>query len=89
MEEVKEYEVGGVKFTLSEKEGLVLTKFLTEMSEVPDLSSMISTDERGRIVHFEPRDVSWGFIFFVQNLMIMQRLRVIDAFAEKHGLLDG
>jgi len=89
MTEVKEYEVAGVKFSLSERDGIALTKFLTQMSEVPDLSTMIVTDEQGRIVHFEPRDVSWGFIFFIQNLMIMQRLQFIDEFVDKQGLLDG
>lgn len=87
-EQIKQYEVGGVKFALSEKEGLALSAYLSQMSDIPDLKSMIETDENGMITYFEPREVSWGFVFFVQNLMIMQRLRIIDDFAEKQGLVS-
>ena len=84
LDKVKEYDIGGVTFSLSEIEGVAFTRFLSEMSEVPDLRTMVTTDDRGRIVFFEPGNISWGLVFFIQNLMISQRLREIDEFLDAH-----
>lgn len=86
-EPVKVCDVGGIKVMLSENESKTFSRFLSKMSNIPDLRSMIRTDENGLIISFEPKDVSWGLIFFVQNVMIMQRLRFIDDFARKEGLI--
>lgn len=44
-----------------------------------DLSSIIETDADGFIVFFKPTDkMTWATVFFIQNLMIMQRMFTID-----------
>ena len=83
----KIHDVGGVKVALSEIDGFQLSKFLSTMSVVPDLKSMIKTDDNGLIVSFEPKNISWGFVFFIQNLMIMQRMNIMDDFMRKEGLI--
>jgi len=74
----KIYEVGGIKFSLTKREGIEFTTLISQMSNIPDLKSMVETDKNGFIVYFSPREISWSLVFFIQNLMIMQRLRVID-----------
>lgn len=45
------------------------------------LETIIETDEEGRITFFMPTDkTKWGLIFYIQNLMIRQRLHQIDIF---------
>lgn len=44
-----------------------------------DISSVVETDADGFIVFFKPTDkMSWASVFFIQNLMIMQRLIIVD-----------
>jgi hypothetical protein len=44
-----------------------------------NLSSVLETDDDGFIVFFKPSDkMTWSSVFFIQNLMIMQRMFVID-----------
>jgi hypothetical protein len=44
-----------------------------------DLSSVLETDDDGFIVFFKPSDkMTWSSVFFIQNLMIMQRMFVVD-----------
>lgn len=50
------------------------------------LVSIIETDNQGRITFFLPSEnTKWSFIFYIQNLMIRQRLYQIDQFLERHG----
>lgn len=83
----KIHNVGGINVSLSDNDSRIFSGFLSKMSNIPDLRSMIATDENGLIVSFEPKSVSWGLIFFVQNLMIMQRLRIFDDFSRNQGLI--
>lgn len=44
-----------------------------------DLSSVLETDDDGFIVFFKPSEkMTWSSVFFIQNLMIMQRMFVVD-----------
>lgn len=44
-----------------------------------DLSSVLETDDDGFIIFFKPSDkMTWSSVFFIQNLMIMQRMFAID-----------
>lgn len=83
----KVYDVGGISVALSEADGLLFSKFLAKMNPVPDLKSMIRTDENGFIISFEPQNINWGFVFFIQNLMISQRLNVFDEFMRKQEMI--
>lgn len=83
----KIHDINGLKIALSTKESTEFSKFIAQMSVVPDLKSMIDTDQNGLITYFAPKDVSWGFVFFIQNLMISQRLQIFDELARKQGLI--
>lgn len=44
-----------------------------------DVSSVLETDMDGFIIFFKPTDkMTWSSVFFIQNLMIMQRMFAID-----------
>lgn len=48
------------------------------------LSSTISTDKKGRIVSFQPTgQIRWNLVFYIQNLMIRQRLFEMDRFVDR------
>ena len=50
------------------------------------LREIIETDENGFIVLFRPTiQISMGFLFFLQNLMLMQRLYFLDDFLRRNG----
>lgn len=87
MTEGKIYEFAEIRVHLLENEAQKFTAFLCKLSPPPVLKSMIKTDENGLIIGFEPKNVPWGFVFFVQNVMINQRLRMMDALARKEGLI--
>lgn len=48
------------------------------------LEPIIETDEDGKITYFMPTtSTKWGLIFYLQNLMIRQRLYLMDEILEK------
>lgn len=54
-----------------------------------DLGKTIETDAKGRIAFFMPTSgMKWALVFYIQNLMIRQRLEAIDTFLDKHGELS-
>lgn len=65
---------------LSEKDQQQLTKLLADHPILSfDLSSIVETDDDGFIVFFKPTEkMTWSSVFFIQNLMIMQRMFIFD-----------
>lgn len=50
------------------------------------LQPVLETDENGLITMFQPtQSVSMGLVFFFQNLMVQQRLFLIDKFLKEQG----
>lgn len=79
--------ISGINILLSDDETKRLIAFLCKMTKGFVLSEVIKTDENGFIVSFEPKSMPWGMIFFIQNIMINQRLRIVDQLARKEGLI--
>ena len=51
--------------------------------KLPDARAIITCDFDGRIMRFLPsRNMTWGVVWYIQNLMIMQRLNQVDAAME-------
>lgn len=47
------------------------------------LSEILETDSKGRITFFMPNSaIKWSLVFYLQNLMIRQRLFEMDAFLD-------
>ena len=65
---------------LSEQDKKQLDQLLADHETLAfDISSIIETDDDGFILFFKPTSrMSWASVFYVQNLMIMQRLFVFD-----------
>lgn len=52
------------------------------------LQQIVETDENGLITMFVPRGVmSQGIVFFFQQLMMEQRLNLIDDFLRSNGVI--
>lgn len=48
------------------------------------MEKIIEVDDKGRITFFMPNaNTKWGLIFYLQNLMIRQRLYQMDKFLDK------
>lgn len=62
-----------------------LEGLMREHPHILDLSKIIQTDADGRIVLFVPIEgMKWSLVFFIQNLMIQQRLQEVDEFLAKY-----
>lgn len=48
---------------------------------------ILETDEEGLIKIFRPLTMSMGLLFYIQNLMITQRLYFLDEFIKEHRLV--
>lgn len=50
---------------------------------IADARGIMSCDFDGRILRFSPsKSMTWGVVWYIQNLMIMQRLNQIDSAIE-------
>jgi hypothetical protein len=48
--------------------------------KIPDARGILSCDFEGKILRFSPsKSMTWGVVWYIQNLMIMQRLSQVDA----------
>lgn len=49
-------------------------------AQIPDARSVLAADFDGRITRFAPsKGMIWGAVWYIQNLMIMQRLHQVDS----------
>ena len=88
MTEMRKFNIRGVSVLMPENEAMKFNAILSKSSDQPELGTMIAVDENGLINSFSPGpNVSWGLIFFIQNLMISQRLYLIDSFLMKNGAI--
>lgn len=73
---------------MSTKDTQHLDKLLSEHPVLShDISSIIETDDDGFIMFFKPTDkMTWASVFFIQNLMIMQRMFAIDELRRQHKI---
>lgn len=56
-----------------------LENMLSDCS-ISDARIILSCDFDGRIMRFSPaKSMTWGVVWYIQNLMIMQRLNQVDA----------
>jgi len=78
-----------IELLISDKDVAILDKMLNEPVHRDfniDLGKVLETDGAGRIVFFvPPPGMKWALIFYFQNLMIRQRLDLIDAFLDREG----
>ena len=52
------------------------------------LEKVVETDSDGMITMFAPmHTMSMGLVFFIQHLMITQRLDLVDEFLRKQGVM--
>lgn len=52
------------------------------------LQPIIEVDENGLIILFKPtHQMSMNLVFFIQNLMVIQRLFLMDEFLRKNGMI--
>jgi hypothetical protein len=58
-------------------------------AKITDARQVLSTDFSGRIVQFVPPQsgMVWGDIFYIQNLIILQRLQQVDSFLKRGEVL--
>ncbi len=56
-----------------------------EESKIPDARKVLSTDFAGLVQRFSPPSagMTWGSVWYIQNLMIMQRLEQVDSLVRK------
>lgn len=56
-----------------------------EEAKIPDARKVFVTDFNGFILRFTPpaQGMTWGNAFYIQNLMIMQRLEQVDRLVRK------
>lgn len=60
----------------------VLNNFCRDSAHasITDFRKIMGTDFDGRITSFTPVEgMKWSFVFYIQNLMIMQRLQQVDS----------
>ena len=70
-----------VSILMSDRDKSILDNMLRapEHAHITDFRKSIETDDSGRITFFMPSEgMKWGLIFFLQNLMILQRLNEVD-----------
>lgn len=60
---------------------------LTDKAEMPDLSKLIETDQNGLITVFSPVVMPMELLFFIQQLMVKQRLYLIDNFLKEQKVI--
>jgi hypothetical protein len=73
---------------LSAHQDAAAQKRNSQMSQRSGLSTIIGTDPNGLIIFFEPpSEMRWETIWFIQNLMIQQRMYLMDELARKEGLI--
>jgi len=83
------YDIAGVRLLLDERAGKEISTIISKMSQPLDLRAIVEADANGLICWFAPQSgMEWDFIFFIQNLMINQRMFLIDEFARKQGLIQ-
>lgn len=85
---MRKFDIRGCKILITESEAKQLNVILSGMSNPPDLNSMLVVDENGLITSFTPVDnMQWGFIFLLQNLMVSQRLFLMDNFLRSQEVI--
>jgi len=76
----------GIKIAVPPGDVQAISSILSGMSNVGSLPDILRVDENGLIVGFQPMEnMTWGDIFYFQNLMVAQRLFQIDEFLRKQG----
>jgi len=85
---MKLHDFGAIKLRLSDRAAAELSNAISKTSQPVPLATILDTDENGLITHFQPANgMEWGLVFLIQNLMIHQRLELMDEFARKEGLI--
>lgn len=87
-DQAKTYEIDGVRMRLDERSAKEFSSQIAKLSQPPPLAAIVEADQNGLLVWFQPTPgLSWDFIFFIQNLMLHQRLSLMDELARKEGLI--
>jgi hypothetical protein len=51
--------------------------------KIADARGIMSCDFEGKVMRFSPaKSMTWGVVWYIQNLMIMQRLHQVDSAIE-------
>jgi hypothetical protein len=78
-----------ISILLTDRDVPILEKLLADPAHADvniDLGKAIETDDKGRITFFVPTSgMKWALVFFLQNLMIRQRLEAMDAFLDANS----
>ena len=82
-------DVRGVKLLIPPDEAKRFHSLLAQNKDPEAILHSITTDTNGLITSFSPppQATTWGFIFFIQNLMIAQRLALMDDFLKTNGVI--
>jgi hypothetical protein len=82
-------EVDGIKLRLTQQQGEALCGFIAELTDQPTLEAMLITSENGLIQSVRPRTgVSMNYFYFLINLMVEQRMVMMDELLKKNGILE-
>jgi len=77
--------MGYKQVDISDEEFKYYKSMVKSYSEGEDLfRDIFETDDSGFITLITPREnIPWAVLFFIQNVMINQRLRIIDKFRKQ------
>ena len=77
--EWKKRNIRNVHIHCTDLDATNLENMLTE-AKITDARLVLSSDFNGMIVRFSPsKTMTWGIVWYIQNLVIMQRLSQVDA----------
>lgn len=86
---MEKIDIFGVKLAVPKGDEQLVSSILNGMSNVEALPDILRVDSNGLITGFQPMEnMTWGEIFFFQNLMIGQRTYLMDEFLRKHGEIE-
>lgn len=78
MTDWKKRNIRNVHLLCTEIDESNINKMLDE-ARVNDARAVITCDFEGRVTRFNPsKTMTWGVVWYIQNLMIMQRLHQVD-----------
>jgi len=83
---MKKIDLFGTELAIPHGDEQLISSLLNGMSNPSALPDILQVDSNGLITGFHPiENMTWGEIFFFQNLMVAQRLFLMDEFLKKHG----
>lgn len=85
---MRRFNIRDVEILITEDTAKRFLGLLSQMSDLPTLNDIVAVDQNGLITSFNPpTKMPWGIIFFIQNVMISQRLFLMDEVLRKNEVI--